>query len=158
MSAEFPSLERGESAAVTKRKHIPTWLYKQAHRLTEEMVLIQQELERTGPLNANKQREKALKLLERWYPQVNAFEAKLKPYDDQLKLMRYSETVLRNQVEQAQWELQQEHQESLSLIHGLREYRGFLKSIPEEVLEGLMEQYGQMMEEQQRGQEFHGIL
>ena len=158
MSAEFPSLERGESAAVTKRKHIPTWLYKQAHRLTEEMVLIQQELERTGPLNANKQREKVLKLLERWYPQVNAFEDKLKPYDDQLKLMRYSETVLRNQVEQAQWELQQERQEGLSLIYELREYRDFLRSIPEEVLEELKAQYEQEMKEQQRGQEFHGIL
>ncbi|WP_251449082.1 MobV family relaxase [Vermiculatibacterium agrestimuris] len=155
MSAEFPSLERGESAAVTKRKHIPTWLYKQAHRLTEEMTLIQKELERIGPLNANKQREKISKLLEKWYPQVNAFEAKLRPYEEQLKLMRYNETVLREQAKQAQWELQQEHQESLSLIHGLREYRGFLKSIPEEVLEGLMEQYGQMMEEQEQGHKFH---
>lgn len=120
--------------------------------------MIQQELERTGPLNANKQREKVLKLLERWYPQVNAFEAKLKPYDDQLKLMRYSETVLRNQVEQAQWELQQERQEGLSLIYELREYRDFLRSIPEEVLEELKAQYEQEMKEQQRGQEFHGIL
>ena len=32
MAAEFPELERGEAAAVTKRKHVPTWLYKQAHR------------------------------------------------------------------------------------------------------------------------------
>lgn len=157
MSAEFPTLERGESAADTKRKHIPTWLYKQAHRLTEEMVLIQRELERTSPLNANKQREKVLKLLERWYPQVNAFEAKLKPYDDQLKLMRYNETVLRGQAKQAQWELQQEHQEGLSLIYELREYRDFLKSIPEEVLEELKEQYGQEIKEPQ-GQEFHEWL
>lgn len=111
MSAEFPSLERGESAAVTKRKHIPTWLYKQAHRLTEEMALIQKELEHIGPLNANKQREKISGLLEKWYPQVNAFEAKLRPYEEQLKLMRYNETVLREQAKQAQWELQQERQE-----------------------------------------------
>ena len=34
---EFPQLERGQSAAVTKRKHVPTWLYKQAHQLTGEM-------------------------------------------------------------------------------------------------------------------------
>ena len=40
MSAEFPELERGQAAAATKRKHIPTWLYKQAHRLTDEMTEI----------------------------------------------------------------------------------------------------------------------
>ena len=37
MAEEFPQLERGQSAAVTKRKHVPTWLYKQAHQLTGEM-------------------------------------------------------------------------------------------------------------------------
>jgi len=40
MAQEFPQLERGQVAAVTKRKHIPTRLYKQAHRLTDEMKQI----------------------------------------------------------------------------------------------------------------------
>ena len=73
MAAEFPELERGQSATVTRRKHIPTWLYKQSHRLTNEMMQIRTELEQTNPLNAKRQREKILKLLEQWYPQVNAF-------------------------------------------------------------------------------------
>lgn len=33
-------------------------------------------------MNAGKQREKILKLLMDWYPQVNAFEAKLREYQD----------------------------------------------------------------------------
>lgn len=45
MAKEFTELERGESAAVTKRKHIPTWLYKQANRLTEQMEQIKREIE-----------------------------------------------------------------------------------------------------------------
>ena len=52
------------------------------------MVEIRAELEQTGTLNAKKQREKILKLLDKWYPQINAFEAKLKPYDEQLQRMR----------------------------------------------------------------------
>lgn len=72
--------------------------------------------------------------------------------------MRYNETVLREQAKQAQWELQQEHQEGLSLIYELREYQDFLKSIPEEVLEGLKEQYGQTMEEQGQGHKFYDEL
>jgi len=42
MSKKFSDLERGESAAVTKRKHIPTWLYKHANRLTEQMEQMEQ--------------------------------------------------------------------------------------------------------------------
>ena len=122
--------------------------------MTEEMTLIQKELEHIGPLNANKQREKISKLLAKWYPQVNAFEAKLRPYEEQLRLMRYNETVLREQAKQAQWELQQEHQEGLSLIYELREYQDFLRSIPEAVLEGLKEQYGEAVQEQEYQQKF----
>lgn len=101
MAAEFPELERGQSAAVTRRKHIPTWLYKQSHRLTNEMMQIRTELEQTNPLNAKRQREKILKLLEQWYPQVNAFEAKLKPYDDQIKILRQNEQIYRLETEEA---------------------------------------------------------
>lgn len=75
MAEEFPELERGQAAAVTRRKHIPTWLYKQSHRLTDEMLTIQQEIKNIGALNAGKQKEKILKLLTQWYPKVNAFEA-----------------------------------------------------------------------------------
>ena len=70
---------------MTKQKHVPTWLYKQAHRLTGEMAEIRAELEKIGPFNAGRQREKILELLGQWYPQVNAFEAKLKPYDQQIR-------------------------------------------------------------------------
>ena len=34
MKKAFPVLKRGESALVTKRKHIPTWLFKQSVDLT----------------------------------------------------------------------------------------------------------------------------
>ena len=44
MAEEFLELERGQAAAVTRRKHIPTWLYKQSHRLTDEMLAIQREI------------------------------------------------------------------------------------------------------------------
>ena len=36
-----------------------------------EMAEIRAELEKTGPFNAGRQREKILELLEQWYPRVN---------------------------------------------------------------------------------------
>ena len=150
MAEEFPQLERGQSAAVTKRKHVPTWLYKQAHRLNDEMVQIQKELKNTGALNAGKQREKILALLEKWYPEVNAFEAKLKPYDERIRALVQRARELHSDAERAQWRTEQEHQEKLSLIYELREYQSFIDSIPEDVLEELRRKY-EMGQTQQQG-------
>ena len=141
MAEEFPELERGQAAAVTKRKHIPTWLCKQAHRLSEEMEQIRREVQSIGTLNAGKQREKVLKLLLDWYPKVNAFEAKLKPYDEQLQLLKEQETSLRRDAEQAKRHRNAEHQENLSLLDELWGYRDFIDSIPQEVLEELQQGY-----------------
>lgn len=149
MAEEFPQLERGQSAAVTKRKHVPTWLYKQAHQLTDEMKQIRKEIKNIGTLNAGKQREKILKLLMDWYPQVNAFEAKLRPYDAQLKIMEQNETVLRQNEQRAQWLQQQERQEKETLLYELREYQDFIESIPESVLDELKRRYALKNEQQQ---------
>ena len=46
------------------------------------MTHIRKNIQNIGTLNANKQREKVLRRLEKWYPQVNAFEPKLRPYDE----------------------------------------------------------------------------
>lgn len=151
MAAEFPELERGQSAAVTRRKHIPTWLYKQSHRLTNKMMQIRTELEQTNPLNAKRQREKILKLLEQWYPQVNAFEAKLKPYDDQIKILRQNEQIYRLETEEAKRAKAWEQQEKLSLIYELRECQKFIDSIPSDLLDQLQENYENQLE---HGQNF----
>ncbi len=141
MAEEFPELERGQAAAVTKRKHIPTWLYKQAHRLSAEMEQIRQEVQSIGALNAGKQREKVLKLLLDWYPKVNAFEAKLRPYDEQLRLLKEQEVLLRQDAEQAKRHRDAEHQKNLSLLDELWGYRDFIESIPQDVLEELRQGY-----------------
>lgn len=141
MAKEFPQLERGQSASVTKRKHVPTWLYKQAHQLTGEMKQIRKEIKNIGTLNAGKQREKILKMLMDWYPQVNAFEAKLRPYDEQLKIMDQNEIILRKNEQRAQRLQQQERQEKESLLYELREYQDFIESIPADVLEELNQKY-----------------
>ena len=41
-----PSMVESEQEVETRRKHSPTWLYKQSHRLTDEMKQIRTELER----------------------------------------------------------------------------------------------------------------
>ena len=54
MKKVFPVLKRGESALVTKRKHIPTWLFKQSVDLTRQQQAIEKAVSEIGVLNAGK--------------------------------------------------------------------------------------------------------
>lgn len=103
MAQEFTELERGESAAVTKRKHVPTWLYKQANRLTEQMEQMKMEIQCIGTFNAQKKKESLLDMFCKWYPRINAFENQLKPYATELEILHHNENVLRSNKEQAEW-------------------------------------------------------
>ena len=49
MVKAYPDLERGESASVTGRRHIPTRIFKQAVRLTKQAVRIQATLDEINP-------------------------------------------------------------------------------------------------------------
>ncbi len=154
MSEEFPELERGQAAAVTKRKHVPTWMYKQAHQLTDEMKLIRSEIKNIGALNAGKQREKVLKLLSKWYPQVNAFEAKLKPYDQEIQALHQRVREERGDVERTQVHLQYEQEQNRALADELQDYRDFIDSIPQDVFEELKRRYEMQLRESEQGQKF----
>ena len=132
---------------MTKRRHVPTWLYKQAHRITGEMAEIRAELEKIGPFNAGRQREKILELLGQWYPQVNAFEAKLKPYDQQIRQMEAEKAALTRETETAVYALDRKRREEEELIYELREVQDFLDSIPPEVLEELKANYQTQQQE-----------
>ncbi len=148
MAQEFTELERGESAAVSKRKHIPTWLYKQANRLTEQMEQMKREIEGIGTFNAQKKKERLLDMFCKWYPRINAFENQLKPYARELEILHHNEKALRSNKEEAEWTAQKVKNENASLIYQLRDYQDFVDSIPEELRKELMEQYEQKQGEQ----------
>ena len=117
------------------------------------MTHIRKNIQNIGTLNANKQREKVLRRLEKWYPQVNAFEPKLRPYDEQLKLFQQTETILWYNEKQAQWALHDQRLENQSLAYELQEYQNFIDSIPQEILEELKVRYEMSEQLQQQQQE-----
>ena len=77
MSERWPELERGISSMITKRKHIPVWLFKQAQRLDKQFGEISTALDNINAFNAGKKRDKALKLLSDWIPEAERFTAQL---------------------------------------------------------------------------------
>ena len=118
------------------------------------MVEIRAELEQTGTLNAKKQREKILKLLDKWYPQINAFEAKLKPYDEQLQRMRDELIRSRSTMFRALDAQEESQQQNLELMDELRACQTFIDSIPQDLLEQIKQRQAQRMEQGQ-GQQLY---
>lgn len=133
MAEQFPELERGQSAASTKRKHIPTWLYKQANRLTQQMTELQNEIQSIGTFNAQKKKEVLTELFNKWYPKVNAFENQLRPYQSQLDILKHNQAVMDSENQRAMYKAEQAARENIDLVRELYSYQDFVESIPEDL-------------------------
>ncbi len=88
MSSRWNQLERGQSSMETKRKHVPTWLYKLGGRLDKQYGEIVSALSDINAFNAGKKRDKALELVAAWLPEVEKFSKEIgrqQAYIDSLK-------------------------------------------------------------------------
>ncbi len=73
----YPNLQRGVSSQLTRRKHIPSHIYKSAHQLKKMQVEIEKVLNNTTIFNSTKNSQKAIELIEKWVPMVETFETKI---------------------------------------------------------------------------------
>jgi hypothetical protein len=94
MVKAFPDIERGESASVTGRRHIPTRVFKQAVRLTRQAAQIQAALEGINPLNAGKKKDEALALLQKFFPTMENFETQVGKYHREIDRLEKDNVIL----------------------------------------------------------------
>ena len=80
MRKAFPALQRGESALVTKRKHIPTWLFKQSIDLTRQQRAIEKAISEIGVLNAGKKRDEVLELVGPYFSRLEQHLGQMQKY------------------------------------------------------------------------------
>ena len=149
MSARWPELERGVSSMVTKRKHIPVWLFKQAERLDKQLDGISTALADINAFNAGKKRDKALSLLAAWLPEVEKFTAQIKTVDGEIRYLK--ETVNLKQTTAEHWKdkageteerIYRANAEIFKLRKQLGQQQRLLERIPPEVLEQLKNRKG----------------
>ena len=138
---EQEQLERGQSSMETKRKHIPTWLYKLGGRLDKQYEEIVSALSDINAFNAGKKRDKALELLSAWLPDVEKFSkeiGKQQAYIDSLKerIGQESDYAGRMRDEKYEQELkaQKANQRIFELQRTNQQMERLLKKIPPEVL------------------------
>ena len=144
MSARWNQLERGQSVVETKRKHIPTWLYKLGGRLDKQYEEIVSALSDINAFNAGRKRDKALELLSAWLPDVEKFSkeiGKQQVYIDSLKERIGQESEYAGRMRDEKYEQELKVQKSNQRIFELQktnEQMGrLLSKIPPEILEEL---------------------
>ena len=144
MSSRWNQLERGQSSMETKRKHIPTWLYKLGGRLDKQYAEIVSALSDINAFNAGKKRDKALELIAAWLPDVEKFSkeiSKQSAYIDRLKEQIGQESDyagrMRDEKYEQELKVQKANQKIFELQRTNEQMGRLLKKIPPDVLEEL---------------------
>ena len=135
MKKAFPVLKRGESALVTKRKHIPTWLFKQSVDLTKQAATVQKVLAEITPLNAGKKRDEAAALLKRFFPRLESHLGQMKKYQATIDYLTQVNEGLKEKVKDGSSIKKQ--LEAARLKQENEQLRRFVESIPQELLHDL---------------------
>ena len=141
MSARWNELERGQSSIETKRKHIPTWLFKLGGRLDRQYDEIVKALSDINAFNAGKKRDKAMELLSAWLPDVEKFSREIgrqSAYIESLKAQigqeaDYAERM-RNEKYAEELKVQKANVKIFELQRTNSQMERLLKKIPPEVL------------------------
>ena len=138
MSKAFPGLQRGESALVTKRKHIPTWLFKQSIDLTRQQRAIEKAISEIGVLNAGKKRDEVLELVGPYFSRLEQHLGQMQKYQATIDYLTQENKGLHKQVNSEK--SIQKQMEVLMLKRENEQLRRFVNSIPPEIRQALREQ------------------
>lgn len=128
MNRTFPVLKRGESALVTKRKHIPTWLFKQSVDLTRQQQAIEKVVSEIGVLNAGKKRDEVLEMVEPYFSRLEKHLGQMKKYQATIDYLTQENEGLKEKVRDET--SIQKWMEVLTLKKEKERLRRFVQSIP----------------------------
>ena len=141
MKKAFPILKRGESALVTRRKHIPTWLFKQSVDLIKQQRAIEKAVSDIGMMNAGKKRDEILALVGPYFARLGGHLGQVKKYQATIDYLTQENEGLKEKVNSEK--SIQKKMEVLTLKKENERLRRFVESIPPEVRRILREQQHQ---------------
>ena len=148
MSEFYPTLQRGEPAAETKRKHVPVRLFKQATNLTVKMEEIQGLMDNMNVINLSKKRDLLLKELSLWLPKVNSFEKQIKQVEKGNQDLKQTISALNDEnydLKDKNWneglKLSAQESKFRKLANDYRDLLDFCNSIPKDLRDDLFSKY-----------------
>ncbi len=140
MVKSYPDLERGESASVTGRRHIPTRVFKQAIQLTKQKEAIQVILDGITPLNASKKRDEVVSMLQQFWPHMESFETQVGKYKREFTRLEKVNAVLAKKAKSAEKASIGKQMAGAKLLSDFMELQRFVDSLPEEIRREAQEQ------------------
>lgn len=138
MKKQFPILKRGESALVTRRKHIPTWLFKQSVNLVKQQKAIEKAISEVTLVNAGKKREEILAMVAPYFSRLEGHLGQMKKYQATIDYLTQENTSLKKEV--ADEKSIQKQLEAARLKQENEQLRRFVDSIPQELIKELKQQ------------------
>ena len=140
MVKKYPDFERGESASLTGRTHIPPRLFKQAARLNRQKDALVAMISEMNALNAKAKSKEIVALLDEYIPGVEELMTKLKKSSKAVKEMRGEIADLKKEVNSSkastlrQLELEKKVQELDDLQHMVEALQQTMDAIPAEII------------------------
>ena len=134
MVKKYPDMERGESASVTGRTHIPPSLFKEAVHLNRMKEQIMTLMADTNIINKKTKTEELEALLERYIPGVEVLRTKLKKYDKAYKELTEEVSELEKKLDSASKDSVQRKLEINQKLSELEELRKTVDAIPPEFI------------------------
>lgn len=134
MVKKYPDMERGESASVTGKRHIPPSLFKEAVHLNRMKKQIMTLMADTNIINKKTKTEELEALLERYIPGVEALRTKLKKYDKAYKELTEEVSELEKKLDSASKDSMQRKLEINQKLSELEELRKTVDGLPPELI------------------------
>lgn len=129
----YPDIERGTSATLTQRKHIPTYIFKSAAKLEKMQEDIEKVLKETNFTNASRNSEKAIKLIEDWVPRVETFRTNVNMLYNALEAEQKDKKALTDAFVEARDKADSRLTELLVLRKQVESLQKFYAKVPEEI-------------------------
>lgn len=131
MKKQFPVLKRGESALITKRKHIPTWLFKQSITLTQQQKSIEKALSEITVMNAGKKWEEILAMVVPYFSRLESHLGQMKKYQATIDYLTQENAGLKEKFKDENSIKKQ--LETAKLKQENEQLRQFVSKIPPEI-------------------------
>ena len=94
----YPEISRGLPSYITHRKHIPTYLFKQAKDLEQIYPKLLESLDNINAFNAGKKREEAISFIGTHMPTLTKLTAQLTMTDEYIKELEKSKGKLEEAI------------------------------------------------------------
>lgn len=146
MHKRWNELERGKSAQETKRKHIPTWLFKMADNLDYLYNQLLKSIESINIIGMKKHKEDAVTLLSEFVPKARKFSAKVNLYNDyineleeKVSIQKTNNRKLTNENQQLKEKVIIKEFETGEKLRQMQmqvdKYEKYIKKIPKDIID-----------------------